>query len=623
MSFDQKKFEPFRPNTKEREMLSDWYTEWQKMYILKNQTQDILAGRTLQEFWDQSNVDYENLTQAQLPNDPVVNYSSGITRDKADVFISNLIQKMMRPGVTAQNSEQEIDYVMSRVSDSLLEWQHNNDGFPSESGHQKFTRYVHKDVIEGTIHIQDDVDSDGLRSSLVPNEEIFIPNFWQSDLQLQSRLYRVQNNITYDEAQEEFGMLDRFKHVMPGSHDYWYYPRPKFKEWNSGILEYNRVQVIYGWVNCSPSEILKLKRQNKISKNVKRAKYFNVLINGVPMFEADNLSPYRDGLYPISKGIFVYHSKPEYYWGNSLPNKIHEDKKWRDAWKTLLRFKGKMGALPPTRSNRYLESDIYIPGRNTVLGEEVKIDIIPGTDKGLTDADVRLAQMVDQEIDRATVAPSSAGQVGDSDRTARQVVIEDSNANKLLDAFSLQIAFLINARTFPILYRTFQFLPRKKIKKISIPQQTLSDGSTGNLEIIFEKQKELSQEELLLKSRDIALEEQSAKTKKNPKNKVYIDPSYLEELELYIKTDPKTGSINQDAITKAQYDRNYDRYIARPDLYDIKEVARTFVRKNGDDERLINKVPPQTQPQNNQPIQNTPQGQGTNINSLPQLSSLS
>src|SRR3990167_6904578 len=180
----------------ERQLMKDSQRVIARMWQLKEEKQDILNGRNLQDFWDDSCLDYAAITPKAELNDPVVRYSSTISRDQADVFISSLVNQLMDLSVTAQNKDQEIDRVISRVSRAILDYVHKNDGFPSESGYQKMVRAVHKMVVEGTVHIQDDFTKDGLESTLVPNEEILIPNYWQTDLQKQSILARIQNKIS-------------------------------------------------------------------------------------------------------------------------------------------------------------------------------------------------------------------------------------------------------------------------------------------------------------------------------------------------------------------------------------------------------------------------------------------
>lgn len=587
----------------EQKFISDWWAEFLLMYQAKAAAQEILGGRNLQAFWDESVRDYAVITDApEDPNDPVQQYVSSVSRDKADVFIGNLVSQLLYPSVRAFNGEKEIDKVLSRVSRSLLEWAHMNDGCPSENGHAKTVRYLHKMVVEGTVHIQDDVSKEyGLNSSLVPNEEVFIPNFWEPDLQKQSHLIRAQLNVTWENAERVYGHLDNFKYVQPAFTDFWFIQRPELKQVFDGIIRAKRVQVMHVWKDLTHAQLKAEKDSGRLPAKAKRAKYYNVVINDIPMYPVDNLSPYKDGMFPINKGIFAHMAKPEYYWGNSLPNKIRYDKRWLDAWKTLIRYKGKLNMLPPMVSlnGNFVDEEILLPSKITPITEELQLRRIEGVADPVSQADVMLLNMAEAEIDRGSVAPSMAGQMPTKRMTKAESQIADANAKKLLDAFSLQAVFLAQSRAFGILRRLFQFMPRGDFRKIVVPEQKLADGTRGNLEIVFERIPPMTEDEYAKKSEELLVSEIKNRRAKNPKDSVTIDPKYLEEVNFYLIHDAASGLEDKDALKKAEFNKNLQLYLSRPDLFNAKEVARTFVRMNDDpDELLIDSEPLMPGPEN-------------------------
>ena len=162
---------PFTPNDKERTFIAGVYNDFVFDLGIKNSTWQVLNNQTLEQFWAQSNRDY-NVIVEQDAGDPVTQYSSGVSRDKANTFISNLTAQLIAPSVTALNKSKEVDIVVSKLGRPILEWQHSNDGRPAERGDLKNFRYTHKQVVEGTTHIQDDIDPDTgkLCSQGIPNE---------------------------------------------------------------------------------------------------------------------------------------------------------------------------------------------------------------------------------------------------------------------------------------------------------------------------------------------------------------------------------------------------------------------------------------------------------------------
>jgi len=575
----------------ERKFVSDWWNEFMLLWIAKNAPQDILGGRTLQTFWDDSTRDYAVTPDTmEDPNDPVQQYVSSISRDKADVFIGNMVSQLLYPSVKAVNEDSKVDRVLSRVSRSLLEWSHMNDGYPSETGMAKNIRYVHKMVVEGTVHIQDDVSKDnGLTSSLVPNEEIFIPNFWEPDIQNQSHLIRAQLNVTWENAERIYGDCENFKFVAPQFTDFWFIQRPEYKQIFQGIVRSRRVQVMHVWKSLNHKQLKKEIDAGRLHRKTKRAKYYNVMINDIPMYPVDNLSPYKDGLFPINKGIFAMHSKSEYYWGNSLPNKIRYDKKWLDSWKTLLRYKGKLNLLPPMVSlnGNFVDEEILLPAKITPITEELQLKRIEGVADPISQADVMLMDMAEKEIDRGSVSPSMSGQMPTKRMTKAEAQISDMNAKQLMDIFSLQLAVLAQSRSYPILRRVFQFMPRAKVDTITVTDQKLSDGLRGDLEIIFKKLPKLTQEQVANASEALYQNEIKSRNSKEPKDVVFLDPDYLEDINLFLYSDAGTMLEDKDALKKAQYKQNAQLYLSRPDLFDQTEVARQFVRVNEDSDDLL------------------------------------
>lgn len=584
----------------EREFVNKVWDKFRLMWQVKTTPLAILGNRTLQEFWDNSNADYAVLTEPSLANDPVTQYSSTISRDKADVFIAQLTKQLMIPSVTAFNSSQEIDRVMSRVGRATLEWSHLNDGFPTENGHQKMTRYIHKGVVEGTYHVQDDYDSEGLESSLVPNEEIFIPNFWQPNLQKQGMLVRAQLNVTYDEAEEIYGGLPNWKFVRPGFSDWWFVQRPLFKSQWEGIMFYEKLQILHTWINLSHKELEKEKKSGRLPKNAKRAKYYNIFINDIPMFPVGTLCPYKDGLYPISKGIFCKHSKPEFYWGNSLPNKIRQDKRWLDGWKTLLRYKAKLNVGRPLQSlnGQFVDEEIIVPFKITPVTEEIQLKAIEGVGDPVSTADVQMYEMAKSEIDDGTKSPQT--EINPNQKVTNAVIMEN-NAKILLDAFALEVSFFVQARTYPILLRAFQFLPRRKLELLSVPDQKLRDGTRGTMELIFKKLPKMTKEEKLEKSFELLKEEKEAKKEGNSKEITYVDVDYLKEINLYLKNDPDSVMKDKGEIETQRFNQIFPTLLQRPDLFNEKEAARELLLKNELDDTLINSEQPMQQMAPTQP----------------------
>lgn len=601
----EERVESYPYTDEERKFVSGVYQQFQKCYTLKAEPLDILgtngngATSNLQDYWNLSVQDYAVLADAiRDPNDPVEQYQSTIARDKTDVFIASLTSQLLYPDVLAQNSDQDIDKVISRVGSAILEWQYKNDGWPAESGQQKSNRYVHKSAVEGTCFVLDAVTREGLESELIPNEEIFLNTFWEPNLQKHNVIFRAKLNMLYDQAEQLFGHMDNWKYVGKGSWiANWYNEAPFLKDGWQGIEWDDRIQILYVWKRATPAELKELKKAKKVKASAKRACFYNVLLNDVPMFPIDNLSPYKHGFFPINVLKLFEFAKPEFIFGQSVGGKIREDKRWIDAWKTLLRYKAKLGLLKPSLViGGTVDEEILLPSKMTSVEAGLEIRPIEGIADGISGFDIQMLQMAENEIDRGTVSPQSAGQSAERKETARASVIMAANAEKMFDTVSQHFADFQSSRSMPVLLASFQMLTKSDLKKIAIPDQQLSDGTRGSFEVIFQDPGEMTKEEEMQASFDLMNKEGASKKNGVSKEIAMVNPKYLDDIKFYVTSD--AASLLQDkSIMKMQaFEKILPIALQNPDLADRKAAFREYLRMNDVTERILAKDTPQAPP---------------------------
>lgn len=602
------------------------YNKFLEMYTAFNMGLPILGGRKLIEFWNDSVRDYAVLAAVEDDeNDPVEAYQSTISRDRTNTLYANLADKFFYPSVIAIDSEQSIDRTLGKVGDAALYWAYKQDGWPSESGQQKNARIVHKCAVEGTAFTLDLVTEDGLDSQLIPNEEIFFPNMWQPNIQLQSRVYRVRLNMSVGEAEEEFGIYDAWKDVdtSGGWTTAFQIQYPELKGIFDGIVQADKVSVLYVWDRATQEELKTLKAKRKVNKNAKRAWFYNVIVNNVPMFPLDNVSPYKSGILPISKMIFEPMAKAEFAFGNSVPNKCMEDKRWKDAWKTNLRWRGKLAGLPPQLviGGHINSEEAMLPAVWTSVPKDVEVKPVPGI-VPISATDMDLMNMVDEEIDRSTVEPSPSGKMA-----ARTAMIQQANAQLMMEPFSQQLAFFAASRSAHILTALFQLLPKSKLAKIAVPDQTLDDGLTGTFEVIFKEPEDVLSSDVdesdvknqmaqfkangtkvnpshvrrLVHSFHLKTQADHSRKHNAPVDTIFVSPSYVQNINLYLFADAADGMQDKDAMAQAKFAQDLPMMLQDQTGSLIpKEVWREYIRMRGYNERLLQKnnptAPGQMQP---------------------------
>lgn len=580
--------EAYTPTNAERKFIGDAYRRLFECHSLRHEEIDLLGSLTIQEFWDQSERDFAVvLDEVEDENDPVKQYQSTVSRDKSNVFIAHIMGNMMYSDAIAQHPEQGIDRMMGRVGSSLLYWAYRNDGWPSETGQQKNSRLAHSMVVRGTSATLDIVSKNGLTSEEIPIEELYVPTFWQPDIQKMPFLIRSKINILHEEAEQMFGDLENFKYVRRvGWESEFVTETPALKEQFEGIIQSDKATVLYIWKQASHKELEQLKKKRKVNSKATRACYYNVIINDVLMFPVDNISPFKHGYYPISKGIFEMFARSDFFYGNSCPNKMREDKKWKDDWKTLMRFKGKLAALRPQLIiGGSLDEQIILPSAQTSVPEGVEVKAVEGIE-GITNSDIQLMQMTDAEIDRSTVSGAAAGQRPDSSQTARAEVIQAQNASKMLEPFLQQFAFFMQSRSFHILLSLFQMLPRGDLKKIAVPDQTLEDGMQGTFEILFRDFEEPGTKAFMEESMELMKKNRGSRGRREPTDTAYVKPKYYEDIKFYLFSDATAGLQDKNLLRAMDFQKDLELFLQRPEFVPA-EVLREYVRMKGYPERLL------------------------------------
>lgn len=606
-------YPPYTPEKEERDLITKVYNDYRDDVEIKNTAYTIFNNRTLQKFWDDSNKDFIVYAENENTSSWVKKYPDGLTRDKVNVFLSNLAQKLIVAQIFAQNTAQVVDRIISRVLRILVKWAIKNDGRPFENGHTKFIRFVHKILTEGTSHKLVTVnDNNDHETEIIPNESVFIPNFLQPNLQKQSHFILCKDNMTYEEALSIYGGLDNFKYVVPGDVSKWaLHEDPFFKEYDSSIVEDKRVQVIKCWYPVAKKDITNGKKQQK---------YFNIIINGVLLFPVENKDPHKHGYYPIVKTVFEL-LDANFYWGNSLGNKLRFDKIWIDAWRTLIMNKAKLSVMPPmfAEDGLIVDKDVYVPSKITnIQGKASQLQPVAGITP-INNGELAIMQSIYDSGDKASVSPTVAGQMSQERRTLGEIELQEANATKLLNIFGIMLASAAEQEGILTAKNIIQFFPRKKIDelvKISVPNESLSDGRQGTMEIIFRNVLDLTPQQRLDEAKKIAIEEFKAKKSGVNKEVVYIDQSYADNLELFCEFIGNPIERHSEALDRYLTIQRYLQIYLNNPFINQEEAIRQVVRSNGDDEELLIKQQT-TRPEDVLPINNNQVSPLATLNATP------
>lgn len=569
------------PKQDVKDYLQKWYKAYQEDRTLKDQYYRRLGNTTLSKFWQIGDDNYDVIVPVRNKGDWKRNAKRTITRDKADGFISKLVKRVIASQVIAQNKNQEIDLEASRIFGILLTWW---DRISRST--RVYVDAIHTAVVQGTVHVGQTVRNGREQREIWPNKEIYIPNFKQPDLQKQSHLIRA-HITTYEEAKLIFGKSDQWKYVQPGSPDSWAIEDEYYNEYNSGVTQEDQVLIIYLWEHTG------------YDKNDKpKQKLCNVLIQGVNMHDIDNKQNLKHKCYPCSKTIFAKFADAVWYWGNSLPNKVREDQRYLDAFRTILLNKALINLLKPlmNKGGEHIDDDLIVPAKVTpTQTSKDDIYVIEGIADPITSNDIAIEQLVEREVDEGTQPPASLGQNTKGQQTLGEIQLKDARASELLETFGRSASFLAEDMGLQSLSNIVQFEVKKNIqrlvnkagilfqKTIEVGDQALRGGEMGFASLKFTPQDQQPTPD------EIAKEEFDFK-KKTGKNKniSHIDPKYIEELDkfIYVEGNPmeKPNKVTQALLNLQRYK---EVYYNNPNIVQ-KEATRTIVRDADDDEdRLL------------------------------------
>lgn len=569
--------EPFIPETDMMQFILRWYKAYDEDRQLKEEPYDCINGKILGNFWQSSRNDYNNLVPNKRKADWKKSMVRGITRDKANGFIAKLASKLITSQVLAQNKNQKIDQVMCRMFGILLDW-----WLRMCKARRNFIDIVQTAVIDGTVHVQQLVINGKEVREIIPNDEVFVPNFKQCDVQKQSHFIRV-TIASYEETKLLWGDNERWKHVMPGASDKWGIDNEELQGYESGIKNDDEVMIMYVWEHGGYD------KDNNLKK-----KPYNVFISGIPMYDIDYKMPLKHNRFP-EKGIFEKFADVKFYWGNSLPNKISNDKKYLDAYRTIVLNKAILNLGTPlfNRGQEYIDEDVIVPFKITPTQlEEKDIFPVPGVSNPITQGDLNIEEIVERSIDEATQPPASLGGEAGRGATLGEIQLKDARASELLKTFGQMISFLVEDMDTQSLSNIMQFETMQNMKKlvdgtellmsteIEIPDQTLKDGSKGTLSLRIGDKKGFPKEI------DVAQDELDTK-----KEIIYADYNYIKDLDKYVFVSANPVDKPSEALERLIAIENYKSVYYQNPFIDQVEATRNVVRANKDPEDKLVKEP--------------------------------
>lgn len=319
-------------------------------------------------------------------DDPINSWRSRamrpITRNKVVSIAAAMVSKYMFPKVFSYSKTDEEQQDSAIVMSDLIEWVADQIDYPQLSlfaiiqalvnpvsivyeGFEESYRVVRRPKEDDKgMFIKDDkgeltydesfeIDEElsGFKAQCVPNDEFYISNFYQREVQSQDFVLwrRVFN---YDLARQMFSTkYENFKYVKKGVQTIYVDANQGYYEIYDSNMEKNEVEVVYWWN--------------------RRMDLFQIVVNGVLMTNANNPNPRNDKLYPFVSFFYEPIDEGRCFCGKSLVFKLSPDYKVINTLYPMIIDGTYLNIFPPTYAtgSEVIGSDVIVPGVTTTFSD--------------------------------------------------------------------------------------------------------------------------------------------------------------------------------------------------------------------------------------------------------------
>jgi len=594
----------YKPNKKVKEVLNDFNAKFEDARTQKESPYRFLQDRQHEEFIQ----DCKDLFTGYVTKRDQswkARVFKPYTRNKVIQVVAQLVSSIIKPQILAQNPQQEIDKNLSQDLEDLFEYCRQLDNYD-----RKFVLAVLQGVVEGTIHLfvgyenrlrmvkrVDDIDREtgevkfteeerkdfeGLYTKIIPNNEIYPGDVYTMEIQDQPYIFR-RRLVPYEAAESEYMNYKNWKYVKAGTNLGYDETYDLYIEKTEDDFDQDLVEIVEYW-----------HKQNDL---------YLVRIGGVLMTEIDNPIPYEHKQYPIAKGVFEPFDN-EFYWGNSLPNKLWHDQTILNTLHRLMLDERLLNVFSPifSKDKKIMKRNIYTPGIQ-IQGDArdmTTLRQVMGTSQNET---LNAIQTVESSMNQSSVNPVTGGQQPLRSGTATELLNIQENQMKILGLFGNFITFLVEDYSKLQVANILSFYPEiEDMEKITLLNKGLYEGGISDKIIEFTDLPEMTDEEQLELSYQLLSREEREK-----KQIRLLDKDAFRNMNYFIRIEAAPEPKKTKYLEQVMARIKFDQYAQNP-LIDQVENTKNLIRANNDDESKLLKKQAEV-PQVEAPIPQNPQVQ--------------
>lgn len=365
-----------------------------------------------------------------------------LTRNKLISIAAHVTAATLYPNVFAQNRNDEEDISASIVMRDLIEWVIDNSNYAKSFlqavisalvdpavivgvGFYEVMRTVRKKIRNGEYTEKEIIDEalSGFQANIVRCTELLIANIYEPDLQKQRFLIK-RKKIDFQEAKLKYGKHENWKYVKPGIVTVWD----------------NATKTFYDVDDAEAAGYL-----------VEEDIYYNriqdlelTFVNGILLSDSKNPNPREDKLYPFAKSGYEPLNDGQFFYYKSAANKLGSDQQLVDQLYNLILDGAFMALMPAVAiyGSEEVDSSVMIPGMVTSFKDpNTKLQTL-NTRTDLR-AGLETIGLVERSMSESSQDAMRSGVDAGGDRTAREVMLMEKNAQIALGLFGKMIAFLV------------------------------------------------------------------------------------------------------------------------------------------------------------------------------------
>lgn len=305
-----------------------------------------------------------------------------ITRNKVVSIAAAMSSRYLFPKIFAYSKTDEEQQDAAQVMSDIVEWVGEQIEYPSLSlfaivqalvnpvsivytGYEESLRVVRRpkedekgDIVrdeKGDVIFDEKIELDeelsGFKASCVPNDEFYISDFYQRDVQLQDWvIWRKVCN--YELSKQKYGAkYTNFIYVTPGVQTIYIDANQSYYEVYDANMQKNEVEEVYYWN--------------------RRKDLFLIVVNGVLLTKHDNPNPRNDKLYPFVSFFYEPFDEGRCFCGKSLVFKLGPDYRVINSLYPMIIDGTYLNIFPPTYATgtETIGSDVVIPGTTTTFSD--------------------------------------------------------------------------------------------------------------------------------------------------------------------------------------------------------------------------------------------------------------